>query len=883
MKPFTFILAALILYNPFKGSAQNRSLDFATPDSWPTISDEEISSQSGYVTYYLNARNESKFIIKSLHDSWSYQFPGATQGSVVCSQRFLVVHNKNDSLFVLNLRTKKLDSYDHIKFFRRAANDTTEWIAFSASNETIFLNLITGTKITLKDVVDFHFNDEGTFVIVETRKAADSVYEYLSALNLQNHKLQLFSKEKGPCNFLFNNRGDKIVFASNRTGSLGSEKYSILVYDLKSGRLQQLVNSDTQGLDREFEVFNKSIWKFSDVGDELFFRVKRCQGDRKIFGNSEDPGPLIWKYNERFMPDEMSKGLKDTSWLMSINLANPVCAIRIENSKQVNMGGDVYNQTTNGNVLLYRRADYAELNDSLKRRAKCYIYSGGKISKIFDSLNYVCNVELSPLGRYVIWFDQTRRAFFVYNTDAGKITNLTGSINTIFFDEKNDHYYPPESYGVMGWLPGDSAVLIYDRYDIWKFFLHENKAPINVTKGFGREHHLILRSIVARPYSADKPLPTFADLKIILSCFDEENKDNGFLEADLVNSNEPELLCKGPYAMYFPHLYPSSNAYFPYRVIKARLDSLYLLRKMSSKEYPNLYVTRNFRSFQRITDLEPQKEYNWLTAELVKWEIDKGKNAVGILYKPQNFDSTKKYPVIIYYYEKFSEELNFFLKPELSDGTLNIPHFVSNGFIVFIPDISYQLGKPGESAFRSVYSGAKFISSFYWIDSSRMGLQGHSFGGYETNYIVTKTDMFKAAVSAAGLWNLTSAYNSVRGSFGISAQYLYEIDQFRIGPSMMSNYQAYVENSPIFSINRIGTPILLMHNRDDGAVPYNQSMQGFLALRRANLPVWLVEYPGEDHTIRMSRIYQMDFSKKMFEFFNFYLKNSLKPRWMEIN
>jgi dipeptidyl aminopeptidase/acylaminoacyl peptidase len=257
-----------------------------------------------------------------------------------------------------------------------------------------------------------------------------------------------------------------------------------------------------------------------------------------------------------------------------------------------------------------------------------------------------------------------------------------------------------------------------------------------------------------------------------------------------------------------------------------------------------------------------------------------GKMSEGLLFKPENFDPKKKYPVIFYFYERDADELFTYRSPAPSASTINIPWFVSNGYIVFDPDIHYKNGEPGQSAYNSVVSAARYLSKMPWVDSTKMAIQGQSWGGYQVAYLVTRTKMFAAAGSGAPVSNMTSAYGGIRWGSGVTRQFQYEKSQSRIGKNLWEGRELYIKNSPLFFTDKITTPLLIMHNDKDGAVPWWQSIEWFTALRRLGKTAWLLQYNDEDHNL-VERRNRKDLSVRMGQFFDHYLKGSPMPVWMK--
>jgi dipeptidyl aminopeptidase/acylaminoacyl peptidase len=334
----------------------------------------------------------------------------------------------------------------------------------------------------------------------------------------------------------------------------------------------------------------------------------------------------------------------------------------------------------------------------------------------------------------------------------------------------------------------------------------------------------------------------------------------------------------GPYVYDIP-----GNPYVPdnckFTPIKAQGAEVYLVERMKATEAPNYFITTDFKKFKPLSDVQPQNRYNWLTSELVSWKGLDGRRLQGILYKPENFDSTKKYPVIVHYYEKKTDGLNAFLEPDFLSGNLNIniPWYVSNGYLVFLPDIHYKIGETGESVINSVLPSVQYLCRMNWVNSKKIGIQGGSFGGYETNYLITHTTIFAAACSASGLSNLVSSYGAlVRGS--TSKQIEFECTQFRLGVNLWQRSDVYIKNSPIFFANRVETPLLIMHTTQDGTCPFADAAAFFTALRRLGKKAWMLQYNDGDHGVYGKSA--IDFSTRMIQFFDHYLKDKPAVEWM---
>lgn len=271
-------------------------------------------------------------------------------------------------------------------------------------------------------------------------------------------------------------------------------------------------------------------------------------------------------------------------------------------------------------------------------------------------------------------------------------------------------------------------------------------------------------------------------------------------------------------------------------------------------------------------------QYNWLRAELISYQLLDGRASQGILYKPENLDRGTKYPMIVHFYERRSDDLNTFKHPHLSEGEMNIPWYVSNGYLVFVPDIQYKTGHNDESITASVLSGLDALSNYTYIDFSRLGVQGHSMGGYQTNVLITKTNVFKCAQESAGPVDEVTSFFGLEGDH--TRQAFGEFDQPNLGTQPWANPQTFIRNSPVYEIEKVNTPLLIMHNQNDSRVKFSHAQALFTGLRRLQKPVWLLSYPDEGHDL-MNENNQLDYNIKQQEFFNYYLKGKPLPGWMK--
>jgi len=312
---------------------------------------------------------------------------------------------------------------------------------------------------------------------------------------------------------------------------------------------------------------------------------------------------------------------------------------------------------------------------------------------------------------------------------------------------------------------------------------------------------------------------------------------------------------------------------------KARNADTYLVTKGTFVDFPNLYVGPSLTSLTKVSDANPwQKDYNWGTVELVTWMSMDGQPRQGLLYKPEDFDPSKKYPMIAYFYEELSDGLHSYIPPN-GRNVINPTHYVSNGYLVFEPDIYYEMGYPGPSAVKSIVPGVQKLLERGYIDPKKLGLQGQSWGGYQALYVITQTQMFAAAMAGAPVVDMFSAYGGVRWGSGVNRSMQYEAGQSRIGASIWEAQDRYVQNSPLFFLPRVTTPLFIMSNDMDDAVPWWQGIELFVGMRRLGKEAYLINYNNDVHN-PAGRANQKDIAEKMQAFFDTKLKGAPAPEWM---
>lgn len=705
------------------------------------------------------------------------------------------------------------------------------------------------------NLVGFHqiSPDTGLVSVVYVLSSKDNVLEICHEGNGIAKKLNVDDSGKKMA-FLFANDSSKI------TG------FELHYWEIGKGNSELVIDSTGNGLPDNMLVNMNGEVYFSGNSDRLFFgtspEIEKESEDTLL--KDERVSVDVWSWEDQILQPMQKKQLdreKKRTYLayydierkMPVQLADSV----VRSVRTMHEG--------NGDIMLgFADEHYGKLISWEGLRYKdVYSIDARSGEKTLLEKKIPRNVTLSPFGNYILYYSMTDSAWISMNISTGGKHNLTKDIDVNFFNEQNDIPRLPGSYGFGGFTEDDEFVLIYDRYDIWKIDPSGKQAPENLTGGKGRENktYLRYRKLDEEEYYIDLDEPFY------LASFNSETMDEGYYLYK--SGNLTELL---------------SSAHDYSGLIKAEEDEVFAFRKGDFRDFNDLYISEGEKmaSTQKISEANPQQDnFLWGNVRLVNWVSFNGDHLKGRLYTPENLDSTKKYPMLVYFYERSSEGIHRHRIPSPSRSIINPAFCTSNGYVVFIPDIVYRVGYPGQSAYDAVVSGTQAMAERYdFIDSERMGLQGQSWGGYQIAWLVTRTNLFAAAMAGAPVSNMTSAYGGIRWGTGMSRMFQYEKTQSRIGGTLWDELDLYIENSPLFHVNRIETPLLIMHNDADGAVPWYQGIEYFVALRRLDKPAWMLTYNDEAHNLGRwpNRI---DLDIRMMQFFDHFLKSEPMPEWME--
>ena len=481
----------------------------------------------------------------------------------------------------------------------------------------------------------------------------------------------------------------------------------------------------------------------------------------------------------------------------------------------------------------------------------------------------------SPDGKWYLYLKDKK--IFAYNMDAGRSVALGDKVS--FIDETDDHPYETPTYGVAGWSKDGKSVIVNHRFDLYALPLDGGK-PVNLTGGIGDAQQIQFRIVrLDRPAgggrggrggaafgaaTVDEDEGIDLAKPLLLSAYGEWTKKSGFYT--LPPGGKPA-----------PLIYDDASVGSAQKAEKA--DRV-IFTHQTFTESPDYWVsTTSFSSPRKVTNANPFiTEYGWGKRVLVDFKNSKGQRLQGTLTLPANYEPGKKYPMLVYFYEILSNTHHQFPMPQFDDR----PHFAeyaSDGYLVFEPDIVYEIGKPGSSALDCVTSGVKKAIELGYADPKHIGMQGHSWGGYQTSYILTQTDMFAAVVTGAPPTNLVSFYDETYPGTGTLQQGIVEVGQVRMGTNPWDSHQLFEDQSAVYHVRNIKTPFLILHGTADNAVDWHQGLELYGAAKRWGKQVILLSYPGEPHHLARKEN-QKDFQLRMKQFFDHYLKGTPAPKWM---
>lgn len=924
-----------------------KPLDHSSFDAWLTPRIQAVADGGSWAAYTVNPQEgDGNLILREVRSGREISIPRGASPRFTADGRHAVALIKplyadtrqakidkkkdfdmpQDTLALINLVTRQVEKVPFVSSYKMG-KDGGEWVAWLSCDTTyiapkelkdkksgqplVMRNLRTGVQKVQPWVKDYAFSRLGERLAVSTKpaKSDSTAVDQLLVFSLPDTTgFEVISEQKFYGQPAFSRDARRMAFtASTDSAETGTRRSKLYVTDFSGATpvTEEQYVRPTVVSGGDFCVMRPHITpgmseeQARDLNDRYLAHMRGMAGD-SIFINQytrpefsydgkrliagvaryiapddttivefEQPALDIWRWDAPFTPPQEKHNLermRKHTMPMVFDLDGNAKDVLITSSELDRVEAPY---RWDGRYALLTVPDSAIVSQQWDYAAPVDLYVVDTTTGMRTSVGTVPqdSYELSPEDNYVVWFAD--RNYYVYDIATGKTLCLTEDMEYPLWDEEQDIPMGRQPYGIMGWTAGDKDLLVYDRFDVWSLDPTGQAKPVNLTKGEGRKTGRRFKY-----HQTDPEKINFAAGDVVLmDIFDYATKENGLATFKVGAPAVPAVKVLDKYKFY--------------QIRKAKDADVYAFTKSNFEVCPDVYLAQgpNFASAKKVTDTQAQlKEYNWGKAELVKWYTYNGKPAEGILYTPEDLDPSQKYPMIAYFYETYTQDLYQHYTMEPSWSWINFPFYCSRGYCIFVPDIHYTPGIPGENAYDYICSGVEELCKKRpYIDKERIGIDGQSWGGYQTAWLVTRTNMFACAGSGAPVSNMTSAFGGIRWESGDSRQAQYECGQSRIGRNLWDAPELYIAASPVFHADRVHTPLLIMHNDADGAVPWYQGIEYFMALRRLGKPVWMLQYNSEAHNLK-ARKNRKDITHRLQEFFDYYLKDGGRgpmPLWMK--
>ena len=890
------ILLFFLVFLCMKTSAQKKELDHTVYDSWQSIRETSFHPQGKYIVYAIVPQEgDGTFIIRNVKTGNELSIARATQAVFTENGEYLVAKIKpsfvetrkakidkkkadempKDSLVIVELATNTIQKIPSVKSFQLAehGNDMMVYLKDKKGDinkegsDLVMRDLSSAKEKTFSNISQYLIHPKAMGVVMYQVKTKLKESQILLATIADTNTKVLTKQVYTATNFIWDEEGRQLAYLVEKDSADKAlqKNYYLAYYTPSLETAVSIFDKSNKTIPTNYTIGGDRKMKFSKSGDKLEFGVQPILPTKDTSLPDFDRVSVdIWHYNDPIIQPAQLKALEST--LKSTELV----FLNTQNKNTIYLGKikdrDLMTTAEGDGAIVYATIDssyllasqwqgfslkdiYAIATNDGQRKLIQKEWKGNLMSASYD-------------GNALLYYDEPQKKYFAYNATTGKTIQIAKDIKTSLFDEENDLPDDPNAYGIAKWMDNNQEVLMYDRYDIWLVDVNGIKASKKLTNGR-------MNKIISRFIETDAERKTLAKNAILLI--------KGYSEVDKSELISTLNLADGAFnlinqvPMHFTTIVGAShsNDIAVMQEDEVKSPNLYLYTLAATKQNPTSIATINTQ----------QANYNWMSSQIVKWKAYTGKMAEGVLYLPENFDAKKKYPMIVYFYERSNQTLHNYLAPAPTPSRLNIPFFASRGYIVFVPDIWYTRGYPGQSAYDYILSGTRAMIQKGFVDSTKVGLQGQSWGGYQIAYLITKTNLYAAAWAGAPVVNMTSAYSGIRWGPGISRQFQYEKSQTRLGASLWERPDLYIKNSPLFSLPNIKTPLVIMSNDADDAVPWYQGIEMYSDMKRLNKKVWLLVYNNEAHNL-VERKNRKDIQIREQQFFDTYLKGAPMPEWL---
>jgi len=916
------ILIIVLLFITSYSFSQKKKMDYTTFDIWKTIENPKISNNGQWVTYELKpGKGDPTLMIYNTFTSKTYSFERGTKPEIDYNSKFIAFRVKppqdrvdrlkrkktehkdmpRDTLIIFHCETTKAERVPNLRKYR-VPEKWGGYLMYTTERPTLFQDtlkteedsvevkpkptkkprgqndvngfelsirsIVSNSAITVPYVTQYDVSKRGPIVSWLTTGNDSTSVKLLQYLNIEEDSIYDIDNRKGDYkNLVLSEDGAQLAYVLNQdTVKSLIPPHELYIWNSDDRATKEVVSKITLSEVDELIFGHHLKAYFSEDGTRLYYGMAEIPmvQDTQLL-DKEIVNVEVWNYQDQVLYTQQNVSAKKDAKRTYLNYYDLVSGKNIElaNSEVSKIISDT--KKYKGTYIGVNSRHYQKYTSWLGHDYKD-VYridsETGKSKKILEKVNG--SIYMSPNAKYAYWYSRPDSNWQVYHIGNSKRYNVTDKKEIVCNSELNDRPMDAYGYGMASWMDEDSGMLIYDRYDIWQVDPEKESKPVRLTSG--RDEKIKYRYI--RLDSDIKSLPY--DTTIMVHFHRETDRSEGYALLNLKTS-ELKVVQEGPYK-------------FTQRVIKAKNSNDLIYTKESFELFPDLIHTRtfDFTSMMKFSSANTQqRDYAWGEISTTEWINPYGDTLKGLIVLPDDFSLKKKYPLIVNFYERNSHTLHRHRAPYPHRSTINYAYYANKGYVIFNPDIEYRVGEPGESCYDAVISGVESLLEKGYVDKDRMALQGHSWGGYQIAHLITRTNMFKCAEAGAPVVNMVSAYGGIRWGTGRSRMFQYEKTQSRLGATLWEDKDVYLKNSPIFNMDKVETPVLIMHNDKDGAVPWYQGIEMFVALRRLGKKVWMLNYNDEPHwpTKRENRI---DFNRRLEQFFDYYLMGAREPEWMSV-
>lgn len=858
---FTGIYFLLVSCSMLGQVKQKKQLTAADYHLWSTLRAKKISDKGNWASYLLQyGSKRDTLFVKSTMGNTTYRYPRGVEGQF--------------------------------------SGET--WFGCKMRDTLALQNLLTGDIQYTPKVNSFVFTQNGKYLLLFLKEA-----ENKSLLVIKDRKGKIVERIAHVSNWKLDTAGNALVYCvdSVNSYSVGMAQFGSTIVkrtiatDVKEGFKNLSWKGKTiafmqQGISNMklfcYRTDNKKLNAFNPEGREDFPQDMQIStengsiilsedGERVFFGLQENPVTLdtsetavqIWNAADKLLyPNKQLIGAPALRDKLAVWWPKSNRFFQITNKEFPSgaLTGDFNYAITYDPIAHEPQSKYDGIRD-------IYIteLSTGKRKLILEKHSGdIMTLLMSPDGKYISY--PKAGNWWVYDIVKETHTNITKNCVVSFFNEYYDRPSDPMAYGNPGWTTKDQSILLYDEFDIWELS-PDGSSRVRLTHGREKGISFRIKPLTARQETKNDAFELStgqfdADATFVLKSHEKNTGSNGYYLWNRKEGLKP-LVWAAKRTDQF---------------IKAANSDAFLYVEQSYECAPKIVFQSGFKEKPKeLLQTNPQQQhYFWGKAERINYTV-KGKIISGVLIYPADYQLGKRYPMVVQIYQRQLQYLHDYINPTIFEsGGFNISNFTSQGYFVLLPDIVYTLGEVGTSATACVLAATDAVITKGIVDPAKIGLIGHSFGGFETDFIITQTDQFATAISGAAWTDLVSTYLYIGGNYQKPDFWRSEYDQLRIGKSLFEDTDSYLRNSPVLQAANVRTPLLAWTGAEDRHVNYYQSIEFYLALRRLQKTHTLLIYPDEGHAL-MQESHQKDLTRRVEEWFGYYLKNEPLRPWMVAN